>query len=334
MMCFGSLRSLVVFYYLSLLMLPINSAMALALARKTIKTSSNLEISYVESCHHHEDDASVNEPVTLFVHGLDSSSHTWRNIQTSLATPSIAIDCRGCGNSDLGSPNDFTADALVEDVKSVVDSHPLLHGKRFVLVGHSMGGRIVSCYAAKYPEDISALVIEDMDIRRRSVETNFIPNFDEAKALSFERLHPNLDSMKTAFKDIGYPTDMIDKWIREGRVYEQEKGTLWSDVNPAFRALCYRRIFDSNVGTTCWNAITQHFANSNYVRVHLLVAGIGTVCEQESINCMTESMPSTISVKTYTAGYHSIHGSVKEEFLCDLREIIVNAKRGTLRGKL
>ena len=182
------------------------------------------------------------------------------------------------------------------------------------------------CYAAKYPDDISALVIEDMDIRRRTVESNFIANFDEAKALSFERLHPNLESLKKAFVEIGYPQDMLDKWVKEGRVYEYgSDGQYWSDVHPAFRALCYRRIFDSNSGETCWNTIAQHYANSNAVKVYLLLAGVGTVCDQESINDMIECMPTT-SVKTYEEGKHSLHGSVKEEFLCDLEDIINDAR--------
>ncbi len=325
--------SMHLFFYLSLLLLPITSAMTLP--RTIISSSNNLAISYAENCPQQNNSANTDEPVTLFIHGLDSSSHTWRRVQERISSPSIAIDCRGCGNSDLGNPDDFTSDALVADVKSVVDSHPLLQMKRFVLVGHSMGGRIAMCYAAKYPEDVSALVIEDMDIRRRKVESNFIPNFDETKALSFEKLHPNLDSLRKAFGEIGYPSDMIDKWVREGRVYEYgSEGQYWSDVHPAFRALCYRRIFDSNIGSTCWNTISQHYANSNTVKVHLLVAGIGSVCEQESINEMIECMPATLSVKTYPTGYHSLHGSVMEEFLCDLQEIIADANSSHLQGKL
>eukprot|EP00574_Skeletonema_japonicum_P009950 CAMPEP_0201718110 /NCGR_PEP_ID=MMETSP0593-20130828/3679_1 /ASSEMBLY_ACC=CAM_ASM_000672 /TAXON_ID=267983 /ORGANISM="Skeletonema japonicum, Strain CCMP2506" /LENGTH=307 /DNA_ID=CAMNT_0048208317 /DNA_START=65 /DNA_END=988 /DNA_ORIENTATION=- len=307
----------------------------MTLPRTIISSSNNLAISYAESCLQQNNSANTVEPVTLFIHGLDSSSHTWRRVQERISSPSFAIDCRGCGNSDLGNPDDFTSDALVADVKSVVDSHPLLQMKRFVLVGHSMGGRIAMCYAAKYPEDVSALVIEDMDIRRRKVESNFIPNFDETKALSFEKLHPNLDSLRKAFGEIGYPSDMVDKWVREGRVYEYgSEGQYWSDVHPAFRALCYRRIFDSNIGSTCWNTISQHYANSNTVKVHLLVAGIGSVCEQESINEMIECMPATLSVKTYPTGYHSLHGSVMEEFLCDLKEIIADANSSHLQGKL
>jgi pimeloyl-ACP methyl ester carboxylesterase len=47
-------------------------------------------------------------------------------VPQSLATPSVAVD----------------VDALVEDVKTLVDAHPVLRRGRFVLVGHSMGGRV------------------------------------------------------------------------------------------------------------------------------------------------------------------------------------------------
>ena len=114
---FYSTSSMHVLYCLSLLLLPIISAMSLPrnIRPDTIVSSSNLAISYVESCGC--DANTEDEPVTLFIHGLDSSSHTWRNVQQSISSPSIAIDCRGCGKSDLGDPDDFTPDALVADVK-------------------------------------------------------------------------------------------------------------------------------------------------------------------------------------------------------------------------
>ena len=304
-----------------------SSSEAFQLCPKNIQSSaSGLSISYVEcNC----DSNNSSGPTTLFIHGLDSSSHTWRDIQTSLSTPSIAIDCRGCGKSELGEPNSFSPDGLVEDVKSLVKSHPLLqNNRRFVLVGHSMGGRVAMSYAAKYPKDVSDLVIEDMDMKRRSVASNFIQNFNEEKAIKFERRHNTLDSIKKELESIGYPQDMYTKWINEGRIYkEEEDGTIYSDVNPAFRALCYRTIFDSNNGEESWNTIANQLQNNGKeeaLKIHLMVAGIGTVCEEESIKEMRQIIPD-LSVKTYPHGTHSIHNSVRGEFMADLSVIISNA---------
>ena len=258
-----------------------------------------------------------------------SSAQTWQGVQQSLLTPSVAIDCRGCGRSELGDAETFSPDALVEDIKSLSKTHPLLCNKRFVLVGHSMGGRLAMCYAAKYPEDVSAVVIEDMDIRRRSVQSNFIHNFDEAKAITFQRSHDSLNSLKKELEIIGYPSEMYTKWIDEGRIYEEEgEGRYWSDVNPAFRALCYRTIFDSDSGTDSWRKIAQRASveRDTSPKYYLMVAGIGTVCDEESIDDMSCAMD-TLSVKTYAQGTHSIHNSVREEFMVDLNEIISSTEQ-------
>ena len=132
-------RPLFTFYFI-IIIIGMSSSEAFQLCPKNIQSSaSGLSISYVD-CNGDSNNSSG--PTTLFIHGLDSSSHTWRDVQTSLSTPSIAIDCRGCGESELGAPDSFSPDALVEDVKSLVKSHPLLQNNRFVLVGHSMGGEL------------------------------------------------------------------------------------------------------------------------------------------------------------------------------------------------
>ena len=213
-----------------------------------------------------------------------------------------------------------------------------------------MGGRVALCYAAKYPKDISALVIEDMDIKRRSVESNMIQNFDETKALLFERGHATMDSVEKELESIGYPRNMYSKWIDEGRIYEEKgdssKYNFWSDVNPAFRALCYRHIFDSNSGTDSWSAIAKNLQQQmdsdsgiNAAKVHILVAGICSVCYEESLKDMRSNFPSDsegnashMSIKTYKQGTHSIHNSAREEFMADLDQIINSAE--AVRSKI
>ena len=318
------------------------SSVAFQLKYGSIRSAAGLANTYVE-CK-----GTNNGPTTLFIHGLDSSKQTFKDIQqNNLSTPSIAIDNRGCGKSDLGNPHLFSPDALVEDVKCLVKSNPLLHNNPFVLVGHSMGGRIAMSYAAKYPKDISTLVIEDMDIKRRCVIDNgnngmvkyegcsFIDSFDEERAIKFDRSQETLDSMKSELKDIGYPNETIEKWINEGRIYQENDGSYYSDVNPAFRALCYRKFFDSNNGEESWNTIAKHIQNGEHkFNINLMVAGIGSVCGEESINDMQRIIhnaeqggeKSCLSVKTYSQGTHSIHNSARTEFMTDLKAIIDSAR--------
>ena len=157
-----------------------------------------------------------------------------------------------------------------------------------------------------------------------------IPQFDEAKAIAFDRQQSSMNRLRDAFGEIGYPSDMIEKWIGEGRVYDVEvvesnaKGQcVWSDVNPAFRALCYRTIFDSDCGTEAWSTIANHVKRAdNDIALYLMVAGIGTVCDDSSIDNMKKTMEDCLSVKTYSEGTHSIHNSARNEFMADLKEVI------------
>ena len=300
-----------------------------------------VDLAFVES-HGRSLETDVDAPATLFIHGLDSSSHTWRSVQKSLPYYSVSVDCRGCGRSDLGDPDHFSPEALVADIKAFVDSHPMLQQqgkkgrkKKFVLAGHSMGGRLAMAYAATHPGDLAALIIEDMDMRRRSIDSNFLlPKFNDSRAIAFNRWQSSLASAKQTLGEVGYPFDMVDKWIDEGRIYEVQEedevgetdSTWWSDVNPAFRSLCYQTVFDSDNGENSWNQIIRHLKGDYTFSIHLMVAGIGTVCDESNIEEMVNSIGTDqVKAKIYLEGTHSIHNSMKEEFVEDLKKIVRDA---------
>ena len=67
-------------------------------------------------------------------------------------------DQRGHGRSFQPSEG-YSPEHYADDLKKMVDE---LGWKKFVLVGHSMGGRNVLNFAARHPDYISHLVIEDI----------------------------------------------------------------------------------------------------------------------------------------------------------------------------
>lgn len=100
-------------------------------------------------------------PAIVLLHGLRGYSGTWRNLASALADRwrLIAFDARGRGESDWDAGRNYYTDAYLADLEAVVDGLGL---DRFVLVGHSMGGTTSYCYAAKHPERLAALVVEDI----------------------------------------------------------------------------------------------------------------------------------------------------------------------------
>ncbi|WP_459853611.1 alpha/beta fold hydrolase [Dongia sp. agr-C8] len=97
----------------------------------------------------------------VMLHGLRGYAETWESLSDSLGNRFrlLALDQRGRGGSEWGPWQEYRVEQYVADLESFVDQLGL--GK-FVLIGHSMGGANAIVYAARHPERVAALVIEDM----------------------------------------------------------------------------------------------------------------------------------------------------------------------------
>lgn len=99
-------------------------------------------------------------PIVL-LHGLRGYSGTWRSFASHYhhRYRLIALDQRGRGGSDWDPQRNYYTDAYVSDLQAVVEHFSL---RRFVLLGHSMGGTTAYVYTAHHPERVAALIVEDM----------------------------------------------------------------------------------------------------------------------------------------------------------------------------
>jgi pimeloyl-ACP methyl ester carboxylesterase len=88
---------------------------------------------------------------------FDRQSPVWRHFLDALSTDSTLIryDERGCGLSDW-DPQDFTFNAWVRDLESVVDAARV---DRFPLLGISQGGAVAIEYAVRHPEKVTQLIL-------------------------------------------------------------------------------------------------------------------------------------------------------------------------------
>jgi Predicted hydrolases or acyltransferases (alpha/beta hydrolase superfamily) len=283
------------------------------------------------------------------LHGLDSSSHTWRNTLDHLDSKAVALDLRGCGYSSLGNPDSFSPEAIVQDIYEFLSRHDYFQKKSlvqdnenlkcdddtniivpFVIVGHSMGGRIAMSFAACYPHLIKALIIEDMDTRPRSMDMNIFQSQNRMATLSFQRDTEinNQDDLIALFEKEGYPASSVNKWLEEGRIFQKEdSGTYYSEVNPAFRLVCYEQFFLTNHGEDVWKALASD--TKHRFPIHVMVADKEkTVCDEGSLWWMKQVMKEYgkfMVMHRYENATHSIHNSSSKKFLDDLRSIIRGA---------
>ena len=94
----------------------------------------------------------------LFVHSFAGSSAHWQTqlVHLRATRRAVAMNLRGHGGSASPLDNDYSVPALASDIATVADALKL---RRFVLVGHSMGGAAAVAYAGMHPDRLAGLVL-------------------------------------------------------------------------------------------------------------------------------------------------------------------------------
>ncbi len=96
-------------------------------------------------------------PTLVFLHYWGGSARTWRHVVAELAPDfcTVAIDQRGWGQSDRPDSGYALTD-LADDAQGVID---VLRLDRYILVGHSMGGKVAQLLASRGLPGLAGLVL-------------------------------------------------------------------------------------------------------------------------------------------------------------------------------
>lgn len=105
----------------------------------------------------HFEDVGTGAPALVFLHYWGGSSRTWRHVTKALAPTfrTIAVDQRGWGKSDK-TLDGYTLAGLADDAQRLIESLGLDH---YILIGHSMGGKVGQLMASRQPAGLAGLVL-------------------------------------------------------------------------------------------------------------------------------------------------------------------------------
>jgi pimeloyl-ACP methyl ester carboxylesterase len=105
----------------------------------------------------HVEEQGHGDVALVFLHYWGGSSRTWRHVIAGLAPSfrTIAIDHRGWGQSDAPDTGYSLAD-LAADAEGVIAA---LNLRRYIVIGHSMGGKVAQLMASRRPEGLAGLVL-------------------------------------------------------------------------------------------------------------------------------------------------------------------------------
>jgi pimeloyl-ACP methyl ester carboxylesterase len=143
------------------------------------------------------------EPTLLFLHYWGGSERTWKVVMSLLSADfrCIAYDQRGWGGSDAPLQG-YSIRDLAVDAKEILRA---LGIQRYVLVGHSMGGKVAQFLAAQRPIGLEKLVLvapatptpQDIPEFAKQAQLHAYDNRENAlKALEFLTAQPPSDDLR------------------------------------------------------------------------------------------------------------------------------------------
>lgn len=143
------------------------------------------------------------EPALLFLHYWGGSAHTWSAVVSELSTNfrCIAYDQRGWGQSDAPEQG-YSIRDLALDAKHIVEALQL---RRYVLVGHSMGGKVAQFLASQRPPGLVGLVLvapapptpqNIPELAKRAQLHAYDSRENALQALGFLTVHPASDTLR------------------------------------------------------------------------------------------------------------------------------------------
>jgi pimeloyl-ACP methyl ester carboxylesterase len=178
----------------------------------------------------------------VLLHGFTGHARSWDSFACAMQDRYhvYALDQRGHGDSAW--TDDYSPDAMVEDVQNWVTALGL---KKFVLLGLSMGGRNAYQFASQHPEEVERLVIVDIgpEINTEGatritsgVQANDIFATPEAAIAAAKAANPRADQAESENRTRnnlmlladGSWTFRYDKALRTNRLPRPDSGDAWA----------------------------------------------------------------------------------------------------------
>jgi pimeloyl-ACP methyl ester carboxylesterase len=125
---------------------------------QTNSTSKYLQLEHVNL--HYLDYGGPGPQTLVLVHGGGANAHWFDFVGPALARCCrvLAVDLRGHGDSSWAEPPIYTFEAHMQDLRALFQAEHLVAP---LLIGHSMGGILLTQYTGTWPQEVGALIVCD-----------------------------------------------------------------------------------------------------------------------------------------------------------------------------
>jgi pimeloyl-ACP methyl ester carboxylesterase len=158
-------------------------------------------------------------PCALFVHGVFTSCHLWRNLISELARERrcIALDLPGHGRTRVGADQALDLPGQAELLEEFCEALSL---GDVDLVANDTGGAIAQVYAARHADRLRTLTLTNCDVQDQIPPDAFKPVADVARAgelaPALKRLASDVELARKSFtQTYEHPERVPEATIRE-----------------------------------------------------------------------------------------------------------------------
>ena len=256
---------------------------------------------------HYLDWGAEGNPPLVLLHGLRGHANVWADVAESLCGDYhvYALDQRGRGDTDHAPGGDYSTEAFVADLIGFVDALGL---DKFVLFGHSMGGRNSMAFAGAHPERLERLCIVDIGPRIEPAGGNRIT--EELRAIP-----PYFDSFEDALAHVQggnrFASEAVMRRRLAGQTRQLPDGKLGWKFDPAIR--------EQRINGTAAPAADLWPALENITCPTLVVRGTETdLLTQETADQMVGALAQGSMVNIERAG-HMVFEDNPEDFIAAVK---------------
>ncbi len=250
----------------------------------------------------------------VFLHGLMGSLVNWKKIVSSLnATErTLIFDQRGHGKS-FQPATGYSPEDYADDLFLITQD---LGWDDFILVGHSMGARNSLVFAARFPEKVNKLVMEDLGPEAKPKALDYYLELMHAIPLPFSSLREGKEFFLNQFPRLwrgksAEPVEILGQFLYSNLI-ENAQGQAWFRFSPAAVTESVR-----------WGRQNDHWEELRDLRVPTLIVrgqNSNELSVETFLQMKTEN-PTLTAVQIANAG-HWVHYDQPEEFLRSLKSFV------------
>ena len=263
-----------------------------------------------------------NKEVLVLIHGLDSAMQTFNPIVEKLAAKYkvLVYDQRGHGKT-VAEGMSYTNTIMAEDLKVLLDH---LGIKKANILGHSMGGRTAVRFADLHPECIEKIVIEDMEMIKRTkssleeVQKKSIDIIEKTNLLNLPKVFSNHTE---AFKALEAMYGRETESILNRRAITHKDGSIELLFRPYISVLYGMQGNAEDLGPAL-----QKIRSKNIPILFLHAEPNQSAMSDNGIRQIKEMFPHTNPVISIENATHNIHGSQSEKFLNTVNDFLSEKK--------